>query len=222
MTCNTLGLVTQNDCKVYWPTRIKSELWHSRSMGIWAHPTYSICLLAIILLRISCLFSYYFWVISIPISVGFFSLPGMSFLFIHPSCPLSLKDVTHFYISYRTSYDNFSLQWFLHFVFLFHLIQHLFLWCDFSYPLHGAAPSHNTQFIWCFVLIFLIGRHQMRNCGFMGFFFFMFVILSTDCQKALIVVNKVPRRRLPNRAAEGIWNHPDCLHQFQGKLSRGK
>ena len=124
MTCNTLGLVTQNDCKVYWPTRIKSELWHSRSMGIWAHPTYSICLLAIILLRISCLFSYYFWVISIPISVGFFSLPGMSFLFIHPSCPLSLKDVTHFYISYGTSYDNFSLQWFLHFVFLFHLIQH--------------------------------------------------------------------------------------------------
>lgn len=38
----------------------------------------------------------------------------------------------------------------------------------------------------------------------------------------MIVVNKVPRGRLSNIAAEGIWSHPECLHQFQGKLSRGK
>ena len=85
-----LGLVTQNDCKVYWPTRINSELWHSRFMGIWAHPAYSICLLAIILLRMSCLFSYYFWVISIPISVFFFSSAWNVLPFYPPLMPLIL------------------------------------------------------------------------------------------------------------------------------------
>ena len=83
--------VTQDDCKVYWPTKINSELWHSRPMGIWAHPTYSICLLAIILLRMSCLFSYYFWVISIPISVVVFFLSAWNVLpFYPPLMPLIL------------------------------------------------------------------------------------------------------------------------------------
>lgn len=134
----------------------------------------------------SCLFPHYFWVTSIPLSVGFFLC--LSLLLVCPSLtPYALhsRRFSLFSISQGTSCDNLNLQWFLPPGFLLHLILHLFLQHDLSYQFREVSPLHNNQFIFGAFCLSSAGRHQMSNCGFM--WFFMFVILSTNRWKALIV-----------------------------------
>ena len=119
----------------------------------------------------------------------------------HPYCSSFFKMWFNSCLSQGTSYDNFSLQWFLSPEFLLHLILHLFLQHDLSYQLHGIFPSHYNQIIWYFVFIPLIGRHQMSNWSFVVF---MFVILSTNSWKALIVVNKGAKKEI---AQQTCWRH---------------
>lgn len=52
----------------------------------------------------------------------------------------------------------------------------------------------------------------MSNCGFMGFFVFVSVSSSSGQTDSY---QQSPK-------AEGVWNHPECLHQLQGQLSSGR
>lgn len=168
------------------------------------------------------LFPYYFWVTSIPLSIVFFSpcLQCFSYSTPHPAlyAPPSLRcgslstSLRELLMMTSVYSDFFPLD----------SSYILFCTCSFGMTCLTSVMVYLLHMIVYLVLCAqtLIGRHQMSCCGLM-WFLFMLVILSTNCWKALIIVSKVPRR-LPSRAAGGTWNHPECLHQFQGKLSTGK